>query len=75
VDTRTPDDRADAAPMEGDAMTSFVDPLEGPFDKGRLAEVEYEGELESEGVGEDDTEYVMEEVADPEDDQEEFGGR
>jgi hypothetical protein len=61
--------------MEGDAMTSFVDPLEGPFDKGRLAEVEYEEELESEGVGEDDAEYVMEEVADPEDDQEEFGGR
>ena len=56
-------------------MTSFVDPLEGPFDKGRLAEVEYEDELESEGLGEDDTEYVMEEVADPEDDEEEFGGR
>lgn len=56
-------------------MTSFVDPLEGPFDKGREAEVEYELELEHEGVGEDDTEFVMEEVADPEDDQEEFGGR
>jgi hypothetical protein len=56
-------------------MTSFVDPLEGPFDKGRLAEVEYEDELEEEGVGEDDVEFVMEEVADPEDDDEEFGGR
>ena len=56
-------------------MTSFVDPLEGPFDKGRLAEVEYEDELETEGLGEGETEYVMEEVADPEDDEEEFGGR
>lgn len=56
-------------------MTSFIDPLEEPFDKGRLAEVEYEEELESEGVGEEDTGYVMEQVADPEDDQEEFGGR
>lgn len=75
MDTRCVRDRAAAAAMEGDVMTSFVDPLEGPFDKGRLAEVEYEGELESAGVGEDDAEYVMEEVADPDDDQEEFGGR
>jgi hypothetical protein len=56
-------------------MTSFVDPLEGPFDRGRLAETEYEDELEAEGLGEDDTEYVMEEVADPEEDEEDFGGR
>jgi hypothetical protein len=56
-------------------MTSFVDPLEGPFDRGRLAESEYEDELEAEGVGEDDAEVVREDVADPEDDQEEFGGR
>jgi hypothetical protein len=56
-------------------MTSFVDPLEGPFDRGRLAESEYEDELESEGLGEDDTEYVMEEVSDPEEDEEDFGGR
>ncbi|WP_353826890.1 hypothetical protein [Agromyces sp. SYSU T0242] len=56
-------------------MTSFVDPLEGDFNHGREAEVEYEEELEAEGVGEEDVEFVMEEVADPEDDQEEFGGR
>ena len=94
-------------------MTSFVDPLEGPFDRGRLAETEYEDELEAEGLGEDDsgllaaldgvppgvldtrweaviewfrglallglgdddTEYVMEEVSDPEEDEEDFGGR
>jgi hypothetical protein len=56
-------------------MTSFVDPLEGPFDKGRLAESEFWEELEEEGVGDDDAGYVAEEVADPEDDTEEFGGR
>ncbi|MGR0318528.1 hypothetical protein [Agromyces sp. ZXT2-3] len=56
-------------------MSSFVDPLGGRFDRGQEAEIEYEEELEAEGVGEDDVEFVMEEVADPEDDQEEFGGR
>ncbi|WP_438853335.1 hypothetical protein [Agromyces sp. M3QZ16-3] len=56
-------------------MTSFVDPLEGPFSRGQEAEIEYEEELEAEGVGEDDVEFVMEEVADPEDDDEDFGGR
>jgi hypothetical protein len=50
-------------------------PLGHGYEKGREAEVEYEEELEAEGVGEDDAEYVMEDVADPEDDQEEFGGR
>ena len=50
-------------------------PLGRGYDKGREAEVEYELEIEHEGVGEGDAEYVMEQVADPEDDQEEFGGR
>ncbi|UIP57213.1 hypothetical protein [Agromyces marinus] len=56
-------------------MTSFIDPLGGHFSRGRDAEIEYEEELEAEGVGDDDVEFVMEEVADPEDDDEEFGGR
>ncbi|GAA1057917.1 hypothetical protein GCM10017608_03190 [Agromyces luteolus] len=56
-------------------MTSFVDPLEGPFSRGQEAEIEFEEELEAEGLGEDEVEVVMEDVADPEDDEEEFGGR
>jgi hypothetical protein len=56
-------------------MSSFVDPLEGRFNRGQDAEIEYEEELEAEGVGEDEVEFVMEEVADPEDDDEDFGGR
>lgn len=50
-------------------------PLGRGYQKGREAEVEFELEIEHAGVGEDDAEFVMEEVADPEDDQEEFGGR
>jgi hypothetical protein len=50
-------------------------PLGRGYDKGREAEVEYELEIEHQGVGEDDAEVIMEQVADPEDDQEEFGGR
>ncbi|MEI5584399.1 MULTISPECIES: hypothetical protein [unclassified Agromyces] len=54
---------------------NFDNPLGHGYQKGREAEVEYELELESEGVGEDDAEVILEDVADPEDDQEEFGGR